>query len=380
MCLSLALWVSAAAEESRASEEPENYTVQLGSFGSANTAQRFVEQITDLGYQAYYYRAIVNEKACYRVRSGRFETWKEADAYRRQIEEAEGLKGYVAAVEKTAVPPHGAEKIRPEKGTVGSAPEDQTAAAAARKGPGKTEEKPKVVSTYPSSWFLRDGDVVVFYGDSVTEQKRYCQLVEAGYRAAAHRHNLETTVKFHVMGYLGKTAEWGLQNLAEVLVLKPSVVTLMWGMHDAHIQTSLDEESLSRYRKAMTYQVLACKKAGVRPVILTIAPVDDRPERTYDKQVLDAYVQAQREVALKTGAWLVDTRKALVTEAARVAQLMAGGGSGYFMNDEGQLNLVGHGVIAEAILDAWNIPRYNQGSGPAPTGTRTQTSDASSDE
>jgi lysophospholipase L1-like esterase len=375
----LALWVSAAAAESRTSEEPGNYTVQLGSFGRANTAQRFVEQITDLGYQAYYYRAIVNERTCYRVRSGRFETWKDAETYRRQIEEAEGLKGYVTAVEKTAVPPDGVEKVGPEKDPVGAAPEDRTAAAAARKGPGKTEEKPQVVSTYPSSWFLRGGDVVVFYGDSITEQKRYCQLVEAGYRAAAHKYNLEPTVKFHVMGYLGKTAEWGLQNLAEVLVLKPSVVTLMWGMHDANIQTSLDEESLSRYRQAMTYQVLACKKAGIRPVILTIAPVDDRPERTYDKRILEAYVQAQREVALENGASLVDTRKALVTEAARVAELTEGGGSGYFMNDEGQLNLVGHGLIAEAILDAWNIPRYNQRSGPAPTGARTQTSDASSD-
>jgi len=351
-----ALWVSAEATESRASEEPGNYTVQLGSFGSANSAQRFVEQLTDLGYQAYYYRAIVNEKACYRVRSGRFETRKEADAYRRQIEEAEGLKGYVA-VERPAMSTDGIKQIEPEKSPVGAAQEDQTAAAASMKVPEQTEKKPQVVATYPSSWFLRDGDVVVFYGDSVTEQKRYCQLVEAGYRAAAHKYNLEPTVKFHVMGYLGKTAEWGLQNLAEVLVLKPSVVTLMWGMHDAHIQASLDEESLSRYRKAMTYQVLACKKAGIRPVILTIAPVDDSPERTYDKRVIDAYVEAQREVALKTGASFVDTREVLVTEAARVAQLTEGGGSGYFMNDEGQLNLVGHGLIAEAILDAWNIPR-----------------------
>jgi len=316
-----------------------------------------VEQLTDLGYQAYYYRAIVNERACYRVRSGRFETTKEAEAYRRQIEEAEGLKGYVAVAEKSAVPSDGVEQIGPEKSPVGAAEVDQTAAAVSMKVPEKTEEKPKVISTYPSSWFLREGDVVVFYGDATTEQKRYCQLVEAGYRAAAKKNNLEPTVKFHVMGYLGKTAEWGLQNLAEVLVLKPSVVTLMWGMQEAHRQTSLDRESLSRYRKAMTYQVLACKREGIRPVILTSAPVDDRPERAYDKEVLDAYVQAQRDVAEATGASLVDTRQALLTEAARVAELTEGGGSGYFVNDEGQLNLVGHGLIAEAILDAWNIPR-----------------------
>jgi len=330
LCLLLALWLSTATRESRASEEPENYTVQLGSFGNTNAAQRFVDRLIDLGYPAYYYEAMVNEKAFYRVRSGRFETTKEADAYRRQIEEAAGLKGYVSVAERPTMPADEIEKIRPEK----------------------TKEEPQVVSNYPSSWFLRDGDVVVFYGDSITEQKRYCQLVEAGYRAAAQKHHLEPTVKFHVMGYLGKTAEWGLQNLAEVLVLKPSVVTLMWGMHDPHSQTSVDEGSLSRYRKAMTYQVLACQKAGIRPVILTIAPVDDRPEKTYDKRVLDAYVQVQREVALNTGASFVDTRDALVTEAARVAQLTEGGGSGYFMNDEGQLNLVGHGLIAEAILDA----------------------------
>ncbi|MHB8635924.1 MAG: GDSL-type esterase/lipase family protein [Fimbriimonadaceae bacterium] len=85
-----------------------------------------------------------------------------------------------------------------------------------------------------SSFALHSGDRVVFYGDSITEQRRYTTLVEAFVRT--RYPNLG--VKFFSRGW-GGDASWGggggtiEQRVSQdVAPLKPTVISVLLGMND----------------------------------------------------------------------------------------------------------------------------------------------------
>src|SRR5262245_59470968 len=76
---------------------------------------------------------------------------------------------------------------------------------------------------------LRAGDRVVFFGDSITEQRLYTRYVEEyGY---LRRPDLD--VRFWNAGWGGDTAERARGRFArDVMPLKPTLVTLFFGMND----------------------------------------------------------------------------------------------------------------------------------------------------
>lgn len=341
----------------RPSQNYEEYTVQVAALGSQEAAKRFVNRLVNQDFMAYFYRIKIRGKTYYRVRCGKFKTRAEADDHRRELLVSTGLKGFVTREERSALASDESEGFSVDKSYEAPAPKTQKVAAIPHTGAEKMPEASGIPRPIQSPCFLTDGDVVIFYGDSVTAQRRYCQMVAGAYCAAAHKYELKSNVKFRTMGYTGKTAKWALANIGDVIVAKPTVVTLMWGTQDAWQHAYPSAYFLQEYRSIITAQVRTLQKLGIRPVILTVAPVYERPTRNSKNRVLDAYAQVQREVALSTKAGLVDTRGALKLEAAKVKRLVHGDAVGYLMNEQGELNLVGHGIIAEAILEAWRIPR-----------------------
>jgi len=75
------------------------YTVQVASSGDLDKALKMVKQITEKGFDAYYYETKVNGKTYYRVRSGKFSDKAEALNYSKKLEEKTGLKGFVTVNE-----------------------------------------------------------------------------------------------------------------------------------------------------------------------------------------------------------------------------------------------------------------------------------------
>jgi hypothetical protein len=77
----------------------DQYTVQLASLGEMGQAEKMIKKLMDMGYDAYYYEAIVEGKTYYRIRCGRFMEREDALLYARKIEKETGLKGFVSKVE-----------------------------------------------------------------------------------------------------------------------------------------------------------------------------------------------------------------------------------------------------------------------------------------
>ena len=291
------------------------YYLHISSFRAKKNALQDAERLQHKGYKAVTrYEQVANLGYWYRVYIGPFSSLEEAKLTREELKR-KNLDDYVAIHKMESLILGEAEKAR---------------------------ERPQR--------FLKDGDVVVFYGDSITDQKFYCWIVEQAFRKAARKYNWDNNVKFYIMGYGGKKAKYGLEHLNEVLIKKPTIVTLLWGMNDASGLEYPERQALIEYKLALANQVRALQKAGIRPVILTLPPVDEKLSNSHRNGVLEKFAQVQMDVALSTQADFVDVRSAF--KAATVnSELPA------FTLDGIHPDIGGHRAIAEAILDAWGIPR-----------------------
>src|SRR6202030_1576607 len=85
-----------------------------------------------------------------------------------------------------------------------------------------------------SPFYLKDGDRVVFYGDSITDQRLYTTFVETYVVTRFPKLN----VSFVHSGWGGDRVTGGggpvdLRLKRDVFAYKPTVVTVMLGMNDA---------------------------------------------------------------------------------------------------------------------------------------------------
>ena len=84
------------------------------------------------------------------------------------------------------------------------------------------------------SFYLRNGDRVVFYGDSITEQRYWTVAVEAYVRTRFP--NLDVKFLNSAVGGARVTGNWtapvDLSLKRDVFPFKPNIVTIMLGMND----------------------------------------------------------------------------------------------------------------------------------------------------
>src|SRR5262249_22732082 len=124
---------------------------------------------------------------------------------------------------------------------------------------------------------LRDGDTVVFLGDSITAARTYGKIIE-NYTLLRFP---ERKVRFLNAGWGGDTAEGGFKRLerdvfsngATVLIVAYGINDIGWGLH-------ADEEHKRRYLDAVRGIVTECKKRNVRVFIGSAAVTAADPART----------------------------------------------------------------------------------------------------
>lgn len=219
--------------------------------------------------------------------------------------------------------------------------------------------------------YLRAGDRVVFYGDSITEQAHYTLPIEV-YLSARHP---ELGVTFVNSGWGGDCA-WGGEGgtLAErlkrdVLAYKPTVVTVMLGMNDGYY-TDFDQKSLDAFQESLGSLVRTLKResAGIRITLLGTSPYDnitlgERPDWEvkidggYDS-VVARYSEAMQEVAEKHGLLFVDMHKPLV-KLLRDLQEKQPELARELIPDRIHPGKAAGLVMAAELLSAWNAPRTN---------------------
>lgn len=162
------------------------------------------------------------------------------------------------------------------------------------------------ISISAGEFLLKPNDHVVIYGDSITEQRLYSRYLQQ----YVNVRYPEMKIRFDNAGWGGDTALGALRRLErDVLFLKPSVVTLFFGMNDGTYQP-LNDTIVSNYRQNLEKLVEAIKEKGVRVIVFTPGCVDyDRQSRLGDVQynkTLEALARTALEVARKNEAPGID--------------------------------------------------------------------------
>ncbi len=207
---------------------------------------------------------------------------------------------------------------------------------------------------------LHDGDRVVFYGDSITDQRLYTTFVET--YVVTRFPTMK--VSFVHSGWGGDRVTGGgggpidLRLKRDIFAYKPTVVTVMLGMNDASYQPfkqSIFDVYAEGYRHLV--QSLRSNLPGVRLTLIVPSPFDDitRPP-TFDggyNQVLIRYGEFVRSLAQKEGATVADLNTPVVA-ALKKANDLDHSLAPHLISDRVHPGPGGQLLMAEALLKAWN--------------------------
>ncbi|MCP5524632.1 MAG: SGNH/GDSL hydrolase family protein, partial [Verrucomicrobiales bacterium] len=226
-------------------------------------------------------------------------------------------------------------------------------------------------------FFFRDGDRVVFLGDSITEQRLYTTYLEAYALTRYPQWNL----MFRNVGWGGDTAwlrqrahpderalfaadpekqqamvneavQQGLER--DVLPLRPTAVTIKFGMND-HSYQAFRPDIFGAYVRSQERLAQVLQGEGARLAFLTPQPIEDRrpdPDQDVRNISLRRFSDGLRNVAEKRGARFVDQfdpyMKIMLDARAKDSAAFIGGG------DAVHPGPIGHTLMAWAILKGLN--------------------------
>ena len=209
---------------------------------------------------------------------------------------------------------------------------------------------------------LHDGDRVVFYGDSITEQRLYTTFVE-NYVVTRFPH---LKISFVHSGWGGDTVRGGgggpidLRLQRDVFAYKPTVMTIMLGMNDGGYH-AFDQKTFDAYTQGYNH-ILDSVRATLPNARLTLiepSPFDDvtqtpKFEGGYNA-VLIRFSQFLKERAAKDQMGVADLNTpmvAMLQKANAADPAMAQ----KIIPDRVHPSPAGHLVMAEALLKSWNAP------------------------
>ena len=208
-------------------------------------------------------------------------------------------------------------------------------------------------------FYLHDKDTVVFYGDSITEQRLYTTFVET---FVVTRYP-QLHVRFVNSAWGGENAPGGnggpadLRLTRDVIPYKPTVMTVMLGMNDGGY-IAFDEERFKRYTAGMEHILQVVKEAfpNLRMTLLEPSPYDDVTQEPLFpggyNSVLVRYGQYVTELA-RRNQMLVADLNAPVVEMVKKANAIDPAGAKALIPGRIHPSPGGHLVMAEALLKAW---------------------------
>ena len=209
---------------------------------------------------------------------------------------------------------------------------------------------------------IRDGDRIVFYGDSITDQRLYTTFVET--YVVTRFPALDVTFVHsgwggdRVTGGGGGRIDHRLER--DVFAYKPTVVTVMLGMNDASYRP-FDQKIFDVYARGYTHLVESLKSnlPGVRITLIEPSPFDDvtrRPtiEGGYN-QVLRRYGEFVKSLAEKEGASVADLNTSVVDALMKAMKIDAKAAQ-KLIQDRVHPGPAGQLLMAEALLKAWSAP------------------------
>lgn len=209
---------------------------------------------------------------------------------------------------------------------------------------------------------LKDGDRLVFYGDSITEQRLYTTDVET--YVLTRFPNLKIWFVHSGVGGDRVTGGWAgpidLRLRRDVIAYKPTVMTIMLGMNDASYQ-AWNDGIFKTYSTGYQHIIDTLKQTfpGIRITVIQPSPFDDvtRPptfEGGYNA-VLIRYSQFVKEMGEREHLTVADLNSPVVAMLEK-ANTTDAESAKKIINDRVHPGPGGHLIMAEALLKAWNAP------------------------
>ena len=213
-----------------------------------------------------------------------------------------------------------------------------------------------------NDFFLHAGDRVVFYGDSITDQRLYTTFTET-----------YVVTRFPTMPVSFVHSGWGGDRVTgggggsvdtrlerDVVPYRPTVMTIMLGMNDGGYR-AFDQKLYTTFSEGYTHIVDKIRKdlPGIRLTLIEPSPYDDftRPplfEGGYH-QTLDRYSSFIRGLAEQNN--LLDANlNAPVVQALSRAKEMDPALAPKLIPDRVHPGAAGHLMMAQALLKAWHAP------------------------
>lgn len=211
-------------------------------------------------------------------------------------------------------------------------------------------------------FYLKNGDRVVFYGDSITDQRLYTTFVET--YVITRFPKLD--VSFVHSGWGGDRVTGGgggpidLRLQRDVLAYKPNVVTVMLGMNDGRYR-AFDQKIFETYSDGYQHLVQKLKSdlPGLRMTLIEPSPYDDVTRAaTFEggyNAVLVRYSQFVKELAAKEKFDVADLNTAVVA-ALKKANATDANTAQKIIPDRIHPGAGGHLLMAAELLKAWKAP------------------------
>jgi lysophospholipase L1-like esterase len=212
-------------------------------------------------------------------------------------------------------------------------------------------------------FYLKDRDRVVFYGDSITEQRLYTSFVET--YVVTRWPELDIT--FVNAGWSGDRVSGGRGGLIDlrlqrdVIAYHPTVVTIMLGMNDGDV-------------KAYNAALFGTFATGYKHIVETLIGTEPRPRLTlirpspYDDVTREPLFQGgYNAVLVRYGDFVQDLARQMkldpvadlnapVVAALAKANALDANLAKKIIPDRVHPGPGGHLLMAQALLKAWNAP------------------------
>jgi len=217
-------------------------------------------------------------------------------------------------------------------------------------------------ATAGEPFYLQSNDRVVFYGDSITDQRLYTTFIETYVVTRFPERN----VQFVHSGWGGDRVTGGgggpidVRLKRDVFAYRPTVMTIMLGMNDGSYR-AFDESIFKTYANGMDSIVEKVKAElpGIKITLIQPSPFDDVTRKpTFEggyNAVLVRYGDYLKELAEKQGATLADLNTSVV-EATKKAFDAVGEQATTLNPDRVHPAPGGQLLMAAALLDAWKAP------------------------
>jgi lysophospholipase L1-like esterase len=213
-----------------------------------------------------------------------------------------------------------------------------------------------------SPFYLHEGDRVVFYGDSITDQRLYTTFVESFIVTRFPHMN----VAFTHSGWGGDRVTGGgggpidIRLTRDVFPYRPTVMTIMLGMNDGSYK-AFDDATFTTYKTGMEHILDSVAKSApnCRITLIQPSPYDDVTraplfEGGYNAVLLrfSDYLAGLSRARHLDLADLNTPVNAMLTKATATDKAQAE----RILPDRVHPTAAGHIIMAEALLKAWNAP------------------------